>query len=72
MKGASLNFLELNLKGPHPCDGSINMSHKGLINKIIETAGMTDCNPNWTPALTALLGSDPDGEPTWMKLGAAP
>jgi hypothetical protein len=44
-------------------DGSINMTQKGLINKIIETAGMTDCNPNWTPASTAPLGVDPHGEP---------
>jgi hypothetical protein len=22
---------------------------------------MTDCNPNWTPAVTVALGSDPDG-----------
>ena len=27
-------------------DGSINMTQKGLINKIIETARMTGCNPN--------------------------
>ena len=44
-------------------DGSINMTQKGLINKIIETAGMTDCNPSWTPALTTPLGTDPNGEP---------
>jgi hypothetical protein len=49
-------------------DESINMTQKGLINKIIETAGMTDCNPNWTPASTTPMGIDPDGEPmneTW-------
>ena len=39
------------------------MTQKGLINKIIETAGMTDCNPSWTPALTTPLGTDPNGEP---------
>ena len=44
-------------------DGSINMTQTGLISKIIETAGMVDCNPNWTPASTTPLGSDPDGEP---------
>jgi hypothetical protein len=31
-------------------NGSVNMTQKGLIAKIIEAAGMTDCNPNWTPA----------------------
>jgi hypothetical protein len=30
----------------NPDDGSINMTQKGLIRKIIDTAGMTDCNPN--------------------------
>jgi hypothetical protein len=44
-------------------DGSINMTQKGLVNKIIEAAGVTDCNPKWTPASTTPLGSDPDGEP---------
>jgi hypothetical protein len=44
-------------------DGSVNMTQKGLIKKIIETAGMSDCNPNWTPASTTPLGLDPDGEP---------
>jgi hypothetical protein len=45
-------------------DNSINMTQKGLIKKIIATAGMSDCNPNWTPASsTTPLGIDPDGEP---------
>jgi hypothetical protein len=44
-------------------DNSINMTQKGLIKKIIDTAGMNDCNPNWTPASTTPLGIDPDGEP---------
>jgi hypothetical protein len=44
-------------------DNSINMTQKGLIKKIIATAGMNDCNHNWTPASTTPLGIDPDGEP---------
>ena len=44
-------------------DESINMTQKGLINKIIETIGMTDCNPNWTQASTTPLGTNPGGEP---------
>ena len=44
-------------------DNSITMTQKGLIKKIIATAGMNDCNPNWTPASTTPLGIDPDGEP---------
>ena len=46
-----------------PVTKSINMTQKGLIQKIIETTGMTDCKPNWTPAATEALGIDPDGEP---------
>lgn len=41
-------------------DGSVSMTQKGLIKKILQTTGMTDCNPNWTPALQAALGSDPE------------
>jgi hypothetical protein len=44
-------------------NGSINMTQEGLIQKIIETTGMQDCNPNHTPAIKDTLGSDPDGEP---------
>jgi hypothetical protein len=58
----------LGIKFEKLADGSINMTQKGLINKIIETAKMTDCNPNWTPASTTPLGIDHDGEPmdeTW-------
>ena len=44
-------------------DGAINMTQKGLIQNILEAAGMTDCNPNWTPASSTPLDSDPDGEP---------
>lgn len=39
------------------------MCQKGLIEKIIETAKMTSCNPNYTPTAQVALGTDPDGEP---------
>ena len=45
-------------------DGAIHMHQKGLIQKVLEATGMVDCNPNWTPASQAALGSDPDG-PLW-------
>jgi len=61
-EGSFSEFLGIKFE-KNPDDGSINMTQKGLINKIIEAAGMTDCNPNWTPASTTPLGSDPDGEP---------
>jgi len=44
-------------------DGSRNMTQKGLTKKIIEATKLTDCKPNWTPASTVALGSDPDGAP---------
>ena len=43
-------------------DGSIELTQTGLIDKILETAKMTDCNPNRVPA-TGQLGSDPNGPP---------
>jgi hypothetical protein len=36
---------------------------KGLDLKIMKATGLQDCNPNFTPALQACLGIDPDGEP---------
>ena len=42
--------------------GTITLTQQGLIQKIVDTTGMQDCNPNWTPASPMALGSDPDGE----------
>ena len=44
-------------------DGSINMTQKGLINKILTAAKMTDCNPNATPAAQNPLGKNEDDQP---------
>ena len=44
-------------------NGAINMTQKGLIQNIIEAAGTTYCNPNWTPVSSTPLGSNPYGEP---------
>ncbi|CAJ1940546.1 unnamed protein product [Cylindrotheca closterium] len=43
-------------------DGSVELTQTGLIDKVLEAARMTDCNPNRIPA-TGPLGKDPDGEP---------
>jgi Reverse transcriptase (RNA-dependent DNA polymerase) len=51
----------LGLKMEHQEDGSINMTQRGLIDKIISSTGLTDCNPNWVPAAPSALGRDPDG-----------
>ena len=42
-------------------NGSIKMSQRGLIEKILETASMTNCNPNSVPAAQAALGTDKEG-----------
>ena len=41
---------------------SVALSQPGLIQKIVEAAGMENCNPNHTPAKLTALRSDPDGE----------
>jgi hypothetical protein len=46
----------------------ITLTQRGLIQKIINTVGLQDCNPNWTPTIQTALGSDPEGLPmnkTW-------
>jgi hypothetical protein len=42
---------------------TIELKQVGLINKIIETTGMKDCNPDTVPAAPKPLGKDPNGEP---------
>jgi predicted RNA binding protein YcfA (HicA-like mRNA interferase family) len=61
-EGSFSEFLGIKFE-TNPVDGSVNMTQKGLIKKIIETAGMIYCNPNWTPASITPLGLDPNGEP---------
>ena len=43
--------------------GSLTMTQKGLIDRIVALTGMSNCNPNWTPASSVVLASDPNGEP---------
>ena len=50
----------------HP-DGSMEMTQRGLIDKVLEAADMKDCNPNATPSAQAALGADKDGEPITEK-----
>ena len=47
----------------HRDDGTVCMTQKGSIKKIVATAEMKECNPNKTPALTAAPGSDAKGKP---------
>ena len=53
----------LGIKYDELSDGSVSMTQKGLIEKIIAATIMEGCNPKHTPALKAALGLDPEGEP---------
>ena len=44
-------------------DGTLTLTQKGLIQKIVEATGMSDSNYNWTPANQVALGIDPEGSP---------
>jgi hypothetical protein len=52
----------LGIKMEKQQDGSIELTQKGLIKRILKATTLEDCNPNFVPA-TATLGSDPDGPP---------
>jgi hypothetical protein len=43
-------------------NGTIEMTQKGLISKIIKETGLQSCKPNFTPASQLSLGRDDDGE----------
>ena len=42
---------------------TFTLTQKGLISKIVNTTGLTNCNGNWTPTTQLGLGIDPDGTP---------
>ena len=44
-------------------DGAIEMTQTGLIDKILSTTGMEDCNSITTPADSQTLGKDVNGKP---------
>ena len=48
-------------------DNNITMTQPGLIQKVIEAAGMSECNPNRTLAAQVCLGSDVVGPPMKEK-----
>jgi hypothetical protein len=52
----------LGIKFDYRPDGSIELTQKGLIKKILQTTKMENCKPNLLPA-SAPLASDPDGPP---------
>ena len=53
----------LGIKFDKKPDGTFELTQKGLIQKILKAANMTDCNPNSLPAAMTPLETDEDGEP---------
>ena len=46
-----------------PDDGTLLLTQKGLIKKVLEAAKMENCNTAHTPAQAAALGAHEDAEP---------
>jgi hypothetical protein len=44
-----------------PVTKMLKLTQKGLIKKVLQTTGMSDCNTRGSPALTSPLGTDADG-----------
>lgn len=66
-EGSFEQFLGIKFERNHR-DGTIELTQKGLISKIISVTGLESCKPNLTPASQLALGRDEDGEPmdeTW-------
>ena len=61
-EGTFTDFLGINFT-KNPTNGTLTLTQKGLIQKIVNATGMSDSNYNWTPAAQAALGIDPDGPP---------
>jgi hypothetical protein len=61
-EGSFSEFLGIKFE-KDPVTKSISLTQQGLIKKIIEATGMTNCHPNWVPASPKCLGSDPEGAP---------
>ena len=61
-EGSFSEYLGIKFK-ENPDDGTIMLTQKGLIKKILQATGMEDCSPNQHPAAAATLGIDQDGPP---------
>ena len=58
----------LGIKFDYKSNGTIECTQKGLIQKVLQTAGMEKCNPNSTPTLQTTLGKHKDAplmEESW-------
>jgi Reverse transcriptase (RNA-dependent DNA polymerase) len=66
-EGSFEQFLGIKLERKQH-EGTIELTQKGLINKIISITGLESCKPNATPASQLALGRNDDGKPmdeTW-------
>ena len=61
VEGSFTEFL--GIKFTENKNGTITLTQKGLIDKIIKATGLELCNPNKTPTTQTALGIDPTGEP---------
>ena len=52
----------LGIKIEKKSDSEFYLSQPGLISKVLEATGMTECNPNTTPSTLDPLGPDIDGQ----------
>lgn len=60
-EGSVGDFLGIRIK--HIASNKFLLTQPGLIHKVLEAAGMQDCHPVSTPAVTTPLGSDKHGRP---------
>jgi len=61
VEGTLAEFLGIKLERQQ--NNSFKLTQRGLIEKVLKAAEMSDCNPNSTPASPQPLGMDPDGAP---------
>ncbi len=61
VEGTFQDYLSVNYT--KSTDGSVIMTQKGLIEKVLKAANMLTCSTSTTPANIDPLPSDPDGEP---------
>lgn len=55
----------------HLPNGELELKQSGLIDKVLTTCGMTNCNTKETPCNQDPLGTDPNGEPVTGKFDYA-
>jgi hypothetical protein len=61
MEGTFAEFL--GIKFEQADKNEFRLTQRGLIDKIVQATGLTDCKPNFLPGSLKALGSDPEGEP---------